>query len=96
MLTLSYLTESNLITLCLEDISTTHMRNSETLAEKHEKNRQQRYEFIIEWAEYVRTHPDDDWGEQVKTLVNSQIESAQHFEDIRPDLDEIDSLLLDE
>lgn len=76
--------------------SRTNMKDSETLEEKHEKNRQQRYEFIKEWAEYVRTHPDDDWGEQVNTLVNSQIESAQHFEDIRPDLDEIDSPLLDD
>ena len=72
------------------------MRNSETLEEKHEKNRQQRCAFIKEWAEYVRTHPDDDWGEQVNTLINSQIESAQHFEDIRPDLDALDSPLLEE
>lgn len=69
------------------------MNDSKTLEEKHAQNRQQRYAFIKEWAEYVRTHPDDDWGEQVNTLVNSQIESARHFEDIRPNLDDFDTSL---
>lgn len=59
------------------------------------RNQQERYAFIKEWAEYVRTHSDDDWGEQVNRLVNSQLESARHFEDERPNVDEIDSDLLD-
>lgn len=63
------------------------MVDSEGRETKHGRNRRQRYEFIKQWAEYVRTHPDEQWGEQVNTLINSQIESAQHFEDIRPDLD---------
>jgi CRISPR/Cas system CSM-associated protein Csm4 (group 5 of RAMP superfamily) len=72
------------------------MSNSEILEEKHERNRRQRYAFIKEWAEYVRTHPDDDWGEQVNTVVDSQLESARHFEDERPNLDNLDSPLLDD
>lgn len=72
------------------------MINSEPLEEKHERNRRQRYTFIKEWAAYVRSHPDDDWGEQVNTVVDSQLESARHFGDDRPDLDELDSPLLDD
>ena len=71
------------------------MNNSETLEEKHERNRRQRYAFIKEWAAYVRTHPDDDWGEQVNTVVDSQLESARHFEDDRPNLDDLNSPLLE-
>lgn len=65
------------------------MTGSETrdaLAEKHARNRERRLQRIKEWAEYVRTHPDDDWGRQVNRLVNSQLESARHHEDERPDL----------
>jgi hypothetical protein len=72
------------------------MTNSETLEDKHERNQRQRYEFIKEWAEYVRTHPDDDWGEQVNIVIDSQLESARYFGDERPNLDEIDSPLLDD
>jgi hypothetical protein len=72
------------------------MINSETLEDKHERNQRQRYEFIKEWAEYVRTHPDDDWGEQVNIVIDSQLESARHFGDERPNLDELDSPLLND
>lgn len=71
------------------------MSNSDPVDAHLARNQQERYEFIKEWAVYVRTHPDDDWGEQVNRLVNSQLESARQFEDVRPDLDEIDSDLLD-
>jgi len=26
----------------------------------------------------VRTHPDEEWGRQVNTLVDAQIQSARH------------------
>ena len=71
------------------------MSNSDPVDEQFARNQQERYEFIKAWAEYVRTHPDDDWGEQVNRLVNSQLESARAFEDERPNLDEIDSDLID-
>ena len=63
------------------------MDGSDEREAKHERIRRQRHEFIKQWAEYVRTHPDEEWGEQVNTLISSQIESARHFEDVRPDLD---------
>jgi hypothetical protein len=72
------------------------MKNSRTVEDVLEANQRERREFIKEWAEYVRTHPDEDWGAQVNKLVNAQIESARHLEDVRPDLHEIDSSLLDE
>jgi len=73
------------------------MSDSERRERKRERNRQDRHRQIREWAAYVRTHPDEDWGEQVNTLVNSQLESARHLEDQRPDETVFrDSPLLDE
>ena len=72
------------------------MKDSRTVEDVLEANQRERREFIKEWAEYVRTHPDEDWGAQVNKLVDAQLESARHLEDIRPDLDEIDSSLIDE
>ena len=39
------------------------MTNSDERDEKHARNRRERYEQVKTWAEYVRTHPDEDWGE---------------------------------
>lgn len=72
------------------------MKDSRTVEDVLEANHRERRNFIKEWAEYVRTHPDEDWGAQVNKLVDAQLESARHLEDVRPNLDEIDSSLLDE
>ena len=70
--------------------------NSEGPDEEDAHNREDRRRQIREWAAYVRTHPDEDWGEQVNTLVNSQLQSARHLEDERPDRETFeDSPLLD-
>jgi hypothetical protein len=61
------------------------MSNSDSFAEKHARNRAERRREIREWAAYVRTHPDEDWGEQVNRVVDSQLQSARFFEDERPD-----------
>lgn len=71
------------------------MTSSERVDESLARNREQRRAFVVEWAEYVRGHPDDDWGEQVNRLIDSQLESARHLQDERPDLDAIESDLLD-
>lgn len=65
------------------------MSDSPDLEGKHARNREERLRFVREWAEYVRTHPDDDWGEQVNRLVNSQLRSARNVEDERPDVDRL-------
>lgn len=51
--------------------------SSDPLAEKHERNRQQRIAEIERWVEYIRTNPPDVWGEQLNTLIESQIEAAR-------------------
>jgi len=62
----------------------------------YERNREHRREQIREWAAYVREHPDDEWGRQVNRVVDAQLQSARHFEDERPDIDEFeDSPLFD-
>lgn len=73
------------------------MNDSERLEEKHARNRDERRRQIREWAAYVRTHPDEDWGEQVNKIVDTQLQSARHFENERPDPVKLrESPLLDE
>ena len=72
------------------------MDDSRTVEQVLDANRRERREFIRRWAEYVRTHPDEEWGAQVNTLVDAQLDSARRLENVRPDLDEIDSPLLEE
>lgn len=73
------------------------MTSSDARDEKHARNRRERYAQIKSWAEYVRTHPDEEWSKQVNDLVESQLQSARQFEDDRPEMDELrDSPLFDE
>ncbi|MEZ3145252.1 hypothetical protein [Halobaculum sp. MBLA0143] len=41
---------------------------------------------IEAWAEYVRTHPDEEWGRQVNALIESHLEHARARQFERPDL----------
>lgn len=36
-------------------------------------NRQERINFVKFWANYVKTHSDEEWSEQQNIVVNSQI-----------------------
>lgn len=38
-----------------------------------------RHEFIRQWAEYVRTHDDEEWSRQQKKIVDSQLQSAKEL-----------------
>ena len=40
-------------------------------------NAEERMNFVEYWAEYVRTHPDEEWSKQQKVLIDSQIQSAR-------------------
>jgi hypothetical protein len=40
-------------------------------------NRQARMNFVSYWAEYVRTHSDQEWGEQQRKLINSHMQAAK-------------------
>lgn len=65
------------------------MTSSEPLDAKHARNLAERRQQIRAWAAYVRTHPDEDWGDQVNTIVDAQLQSARHFEDERPEIDRL-------
>ena len=40
-------------------------------------NAEDRMNFVVYWAEYVRTHPDQEWSRQQKVLIDSQITNAR-------------------
>jgi len=40
-------------------------------------NQEERMNFVIYWANYVKTHSDKAWSEQQNILINSQLQSAQ-------------------
>jgi hypothetical protein len=52
--------------------------DSENRDRTHARNDAERRRQIRQWATYVRTHPDEEWGRQVNTLVDAQIQSARH------------------
>jgi len=37
------------------------------------ENARERLAFIDFWADYVRTHEDEDWSEQQNIVIDSQI-----------------------
>ncbi|MDD5192294.1 MAG: hypothetical protein PHH54_01025 [Candidatus Nanoarchaeia archaeon] len=43
------------------------------------QNARERLKFIDFWAEYIKTHSDEDWSKQQNMLIDSQIESADSF-----------------
>lgn len=56
------------------------------LEAKLARNREDRYRQLLAWADYVASSPDEEWGRQVNSLVDSQLQSARYFQDERPDL----------
>ena len=40
-------------------------------------NAEERMNFVEYWAEYVRTHPDEEWSRQQKMLIDSQLQNAR-------------------
>lgn len=52
----------------------------DALDEKHEQNRDARIRWVKYWAEYIQSNPVEDWGPQLNTLVNSQLQSARDHE----------------
>jgi len=40
-------------------------------------NKEDRMNFVVYWARYVKTHPDEEWSRQQNMLINSQLKSAQ-------------------
>ena len=40
-------------------------------------NVEDRMNFVEYWAEYVRTHSDEEWSKQQKVLIDSQMQGAK-------------------
>lgn len=47
--------------------------NEKEMIKEAERNFKERLEFIKFWANYVKTHKDEDWSEQQNIIINSQI-----------------------
>jgi hypothetical protein len=41
-----------------------------------DENKKERESFVKKWAEYVRTHSDEDWSKQQNVIINSALRSA--------------------
>jgi len=40
------------------------------------KNQDERMHFVKKWAQYVKTHSDEDWSRQQNVIINSGLQSA--------------------
>lgn len=49
----------------------------EKLEESKKENFRERLEFVEFWAEYIKTHGDEEWSKQQNLLINSQIENVR-------------------
>jgi len=46
--------------------------NKKEIKGEIKNNFKERLEFIKFWANYVKTHKDEDWSEQQNIIINSQ------------------------
>lgn len=49
----------------------------DSLAAKHDRNREQRIEAVKHWVEYIKSEPPETWGPQQNAVVNDQLDAAQ-------------------
>ncbi len=47
----------------------------EELKKERKKNFEERLWFLKFWAEYIKSHSDEDWSSQQKVLINSQLQN---------------------
>ena len=40
-------------------------------------NKEDRLNFVKFWAEYVKSHSDEEWSESQNVLIDSQLKSAR-------------------
>ena len=55
------------------------MLNSQEFEADQRRNAEQRRVMIKRWAEYVRTHDDEEWSRQQNRLIDSQLQSANEM-----------------
>jgi len=49
------------------------MEKKKVLLKPGRDNREERINFVKYWAEYVRTHSDEEWSRQQNIIINSQL-----------------------
>ena len=49
------------------------MKENKEFMKPGKDNKEDRLNFVRYWANFVRTHPDEEWSEQQNLLINSQI-----------------------
>ena len=42
-------------------------------------NKEDRLNFVDFWADYIRTHTDEEWSRQQNVLIDSQIKGARNL-----------------
>lgn len=47
--------------------------NLDELKRFKRQNAKERLEFIDFWANYIKTHKDEDWSKQQNVVINSQM-----------------------
>lgn len=47
--------------------------NLQELEAEKEENREERRAFVKLWAEYVRTHDDEEWSRQQNVIIDAQV-----------------------
>ena len=55
------------------------MLNSQEFEADQRRNAEQRRVMIKRWAEYVRTHDDEEWSRQQNKLIDSQLQTANEM-----------------
>jgi hypothetical protein len=40
------------------------------------ENQKERFRFVDQWADYVRTHQDKEWSRQQNLIINSCLQTA--------------------
>lgn len=55
------------------------MLDSEEFERKRRNNTEERFRFIRYWADFVRSHDDEEWSQQQNVLINAQLKSANEM-----------------
>ena len=45
-------------------------------------NKEERLNFVTYWAEYVKTHPDEEWSKQQKKLIDGQFKNKSMTKEV--------------
>ncbi len=51
----------------------------EEIKEDIQRNRKDRLWFVDLWADFVRTHTDQEWSKQQNVLINSMFDNSKNF-----------------